>query len=106
MPRRNRRPNRKRSRHDDGAISKTLFREMTRNQVGYEAGYVCYFCGTKTRKRSAQSDPRGFTVDHLTPLSRGGNWDMANLVCACRDCNNRKADMTEAEYLVRKVKAG
>ncbi len=106
MPRRNKRSKRKKRRHDDGYLTQSLFREMARNQVGYEAGYVCYFCGTKTKKRSAQSDPRGFTVDHLTPLSRGGNWDLANLVCACRDCNNRKADMTEAEYLATRSMAG
>jgi 5-methylcytosine-specific restriction endonuclease McrA len=30
------------------------------------------------------------TLEHLTPLSQGGSWDMANLATACFTCNNTR----------------
>lgn len=106
MPRRNRRSGRRKHRINDHTIGLTMFREATRSRVGHDAKYICHYCGTMTRRKSAQSDLRGFTVDHLVPLSRGGDWSLSNLVCACRECNNRKADMTEAEYRVSRARAG
>lgn len=38
------------------------------------------------------------TIDHLTPISRGGTNDPANLGVACGPCNSRKGTKTEAEY--------
>jgi len=29
-------------------------------------------------------------MDHLIPLARGGKSNRANLVPACKDCNNKK----------------
>jgi 5-methylcytosine-specific restriction endonuclease McrA len=37
------------------------------------------------------------TVDHLVPLSRGGENTWLNTVAACLRCNNLKADRTPAE---------
>ncbi|WP_395962609.1 HNH endonuclease [Brachybacterium sp. Z12] len=37
------------------------------------------------------------TVDHILPVSRGGPSSWTNLVSACKECNNRKADRTPAE---------
>ena len=41
----------------------------------------CVYCGKKS--------PR-LTMDHLTPLSKGGNHTHSNIVPACMPCNNRK----------------
>lgn len=51
-------------------------------------GYVCHYCGLA-----------GDTLDHLTPLARGGDpLDAANAVCACRSCNARKGARTADEF--------
>lgn len=48
--------------------------------------HVCAFCGA-----------RGLTIDHLTPVSRGGGNTWSNTVTACEPCNRRKADRTPSE---------
>lgn len=43
--------------------------------------FTCTLCGT----------PGGdLTLDHVTPLARGGSDEIENLTTACRDCNVRK----------------
>jgi hypothetical protein len=46
-------------------------------------GHRCVYCDKK---------PKRLTVDHITPLSKGGNHTMANIVPACGSCNYRKRD--------------
>ena len=48
--------------------------------------YERYLAGTLTRKRVL------LTVDHIVPLSRGGKWELSNLITACEPCNKKKAD--------------
>lgn len=48
-------------------------------------------------KRCAYCGGHGDTIDHVVPRSRGGTDTWDNLVCACRSCNNRKADRTPVE---------
>ena len=38
------------------------------------------------------------TLDHKTPLSRGGTNDYENLCIACRSCNSRKSAKTPEEF--------
>jgi hypothetical protein len=38
------------------------------------------------------------SVDHLTPVSRGGTNEEENLITACRRCNGLKKDRTLDEY--------
>ena len=52
------------------------------------AGGLCTYCG-KTRP---------LTMDHRTPLSRGGRHELANLIPACKPCNSRKHTRTEEEF--------
>jgi 5-methylcytosine-specific restriction endonuclease McrA len=44
---------------------------------------VCWLCGTDV-------DPTDFTVDHVIPLSKGGEESYANARLAHRSCNSRK----------------
>lgn len=53
-------------------------------------GGRCAYCGCK---------PRTITMDHVTPLSRGGDHTASNVVPACLSCNSRKNDRTLAEFL-------
>lgn len=61
---------------------------------------VCYYCNKAIQTNSNKND---LTVDHKTPLSRGGKSIYSNLVISCLGCNSEKADMTEREYKKFKV---
>jgi 5-methylcytosine-specific restriction endonuclease McrA len=50
---------------------------------------ACTYCGKP-----------GGTVDHVVPLSRGGQHAEGNLVPACRSCNSSKADKLLIEWLI------
>ncbi|MBD3251321.1 HNH endonuclease, partial [Candidatus Uhrbacteria bacterium] len=45
--------------------------------------YTCGYCGR-----------RGYTIDHIVPVSEGGRNTWANTICACDACNQRKANRT------------
>jgi 5-methylcytosine-specific restriction endonuclease McrA len=61
---------------------------LSRKNILRRDAHRCQYCG------------RGdipLTVDHVTPVSRGGDETWENLVCACVQCNNRKGDRTPDE---------
>ena len=51
--------------------------------------YTCYYCGVNTAN----------SVDHLTPLDKGGDDNFTNLVAACSTCNYSKGSRTEEQYI-------
>ena len=55
----------------------------------------CHFCGRDHLEKVTDGvEPRyQATLDHFMPRARGGaEYDEANLVVACRPCNEKKAD--------------
>tara|TARA_Y100001970_G_scaffold136999_1_gene168609 strand:- start:64 stop:342 length:279 start_codon:yes stop_codon:yes gene_type:complete len=52
----------------------------------------CYYCEKKLASKEV-------TMDHVVPLSQGGKSIKSNLVVACKDCNNKKKNMTTIEWL-------
>ncbi len=52
---------------------------------------ICYYCGTYV-------GPSDLTMDHVVPLIRGGKSVKANLVPACKECNNKKRYMLPMEW--------
>jgi 5-methylcytosine-specific restriction endonuclease McrA len=61
---------------------------LSRKNILRRDAHRCQFCG------------RGdipLTIDHVVPLSRGGEDTWENLVCACVQCNNKKGDRTPEE---------
>jgi 5-methylcytosine-specific restriction endonuclease McrA len=40
-----------------------------------------------------------FQIDHVIPLSRGGSWELANLILCCGECNAIKGSLTGEEYI-------
>jgi len=48
---------------------------------------------------------RDMTLDHMTPLSRGGADHVSNLCGACYPCNNDKGSMTAEEFTARRLNA-
>ena len=63
---------------------------MRRLRIYMRDKFRCQYCGDK--KNVAE-----LTLDHILPRSRGGDNSPVNVVTACLQCNNRKADRTPAE---------
>lgn len=57
----------------------------------------CYYCGEDCGL-SVPGYQKDITIDHKTPLSRGGDHDIDNMVICCRQCNSLKERKTEHEY--------
>ena len=53
--------------------------------------FRCVYCGTKEGR---------FTIDHVLPKSLGGKSTFENCVCSCKDCNNKKGNMTCREAMM------
>lgn len=108
--------------------AKVIYGEATwtRANVYARDDWTCQYCGR--HERDLVRSPRArevevrygsetvglrvasefLTVDHVTPLSRGGRNEFSNTVAACSSCNNRKDDRTPAEarmYLRRKPRS-
>jgi hypothetical protein len=81
----------------------------TRELVWKRDEYRCRYCGREVVPpdyRAAarvnghpQMKSNTATVDHLIPKSHGGPRSLANLVTACRSCNQDKSDLTLREFL-------
>ena len=52
---------------------------------------VCHYCGSIF-------PPAELTMDHIVPIIRGGKSSRANLVPACKECNNRKKYLLPMEW--------
>jgi hypothetical protein len=82
-------------------------RHRLRRDLYREQGRRCYYCRRPiTLKPQFQQAPDYATFDHKEPVSRGGTDRRDNLVLACRRCNERKGDMTAAEFLAALAAAG
>lgn len=53
----------------------------------------CRYCGLPNHRAG-----RGFQIDHVVPLSRGGLHAWDNLALSCAQCNRAKWDSTEEEF--------
>ena len=57
-------------------------------EVRQAFGDRCCYCGAK----------EGLSLDHLTPISRGGRTTLGNVAVACRRCNSRKHKLSVEEF--------
>ncbi|KAK9815294.1 hypothetical protein WJX72_001172 [[Myrmecia] bisecta] len=57
---------------------------LTRRNIMIRDKFCCQYCGAKA----------ALTIDHVTPVSKGGSWSWDNLVTACTKCNGKKGDKT------------
>ena len=56
-------------------------------------GWRCQICGKKTPKEKRGSvDKLAPELDHIVPLSVGGDHSYMNTQCTCRQCNGRKSN--------------
>jgi len=63
---------------------------MKRLRIYMRDKFRCQYCGDKKGVNE-------LTLDHILPRSRGGDNSPVNVVTACVECNNRKANRTPAE---------
>lgn len=59
----------------------------TKRNILIRDNFTCQYCGSK----------KNLTIDHILPVSRGGENTWKNMVAACNSCNNVKADRTPEE---------
>lgn len=53
--------------------------------------FICQLCGIKTLKsKRGSTHPRAPELDHIIPLSKGGEHSERNTQCCCRRCNGKK----------------
>lgn len=73
--------------------------EEARKHVLWFYGEQCHYCRIGLTIHSAE-------IDHLIPVSRGGETVLQNLRPSCQPCNREKSDKTESEYLsYRRIQA-
>lgn len=58
---------------------------LTRDEVFHKFGGHCAYCGCQLKKK-------GFHVDHVIPVAKGGVDDIVNFFPACKHCNTIKTD--------------
>jgi 5-methylcytosine-specific restriction endonuclease McrA len=58
-----------------------------RENVYIRDNFTCQYCGDKV-------SPKHLTLDHVIPASKAGPKSWTNVVAACRECNQKKADRT------------
>ena len=57
---------------------------------------LCYHC-------SSHFEEKALTMDHLTPLARGGKTGKNNVVVSCKKCNHEKSFKTLVELRLQKT---
>lgn len=55
----------------------------------------CFYCQKKIKS---------VHIDHIYPLSKGGDSDISNLTASCHKCNSYKWDFTISEFYQRLIK--
>lgn len=70
-----------------GLIHKLYTKTDFRLLILQRDAYRCHYCGRY-----------GDTIDHVQPKSKGGLSSPGNCVCACGDCNLKKADSLDFVY--------
>jgi len=76
-----------------------------KSKVYQKSNGKCWYCGEKLTDEVLY-DENGkavvtislWHVDHLYPLSKGGGYEIENLVPACRACNSIKSNKTLEEF--------
>ena len=65
--------------------------EELKDQIAQKASFLCEYC--KSPKRYS---PGPFNIEHIVPISKGGNSDVQNLAYSCSGCNGHKYNKIEA----------
>jgi hypothetical protein len=79
----------------------------TASSVKEKANGKCFYCNLSLPSDTHELDDggkivsskRNWHVDHMLPLSRGGDHSLDNLTASCGNCNLEKGVMTSEEYI-------
>ena len=77
-----------------GRRKRKTYSEDTRKLIYLNAGGRCELCGRKILLDD-------MTIDHVKPLSMGGEDDVSNLACTCLPCNVFKGNILPENFLNR-----
>ncbi len=86
------------ARHQSRVLTQNHKRHVKRDTFR-DCGRRCVYCGTCLGLENA-------TLDHVHPLSLGGDHAPGNLVAACLSCNQLKGALLPLEFFVRYPWAG
>ncbi|CAH8360789.1 unnamed protein product [Eruca vesicaria subsp. sativa] len=67
---------------------------LSRKNILLRDDYTCQYCSSR----------ENLTIDHVIPISRGGEWTWQNLVAACSRCNSKKGHKTVEEARMKLLK--
>jgi len=68
-----------------------VYEEFNPCKIFERDNYICQLCGKKTRPDyKNQHHPLYPNLDHIVPLSKGGDHTMKNTQCLCHRCNCKK----------------
>jgi 5-methylcytosine-specific restriction endonuclease McrA len=80
---------------DDDALHREKARARALRQTSWWRRRIapgrCHYCGRDVGAKA-------LTLDHIVPLVRGGRSIRANMVPACKDCNNKKQSLLAWEW--------
>ena len=71
--------------------------KLTRREVFARDNYTCQYCCRRFNSRE-------LNIDHVMPISRGGETSWKNVVLSCMPCNHRKRNRTPTEARMRLVR--
>ncbi|KAI3924374.1 hypothetical protein MKW98_032575 [Papaver atlanticum] len=67
---------------------------LSRKNILFRDVFMCQYCSSR----------ESLTIDHVLPISRGGEWTWENLVTACLKCNSKKGHKTLEEANMKLLK--
>lgn len=59
-------------------------------------GYMCYYCGKQLTRYSA-------TLDHIQPVTKGGDNSYENLITSCLHCNSRRTNKEVMDIITKNL---
>lgn len=86
-------------------IAKVAYHPIIPRDVFDRDGWRCYICGIEVFDLKSKTALNKAELEHVIPLSRGGEHTMENLKCSCRRCNALKGVRRTPEE-VRKLVCG
>ena len=78
-------------------LSKRQVIRFSRENIFIRDNYQCQYCGKSFHKAQ-------LTLDHVTPVVKGGGKSWENIVTSCKPCNQKKGGRTPPQAQMHLVK--